>query len=588
MPRKGQTVHPFVREMAREAEAGRISRRDFLRYAGLLGVSAAAAGALFGPAQVLAGTEAGLVHKVEPLSDESPFEIKDLLIKKAEDACARAQKAGESRRFINAGRGNPDFLNTTARKALALLTLFAALAAEEHGETRDLGLRISQKGLSNRLDAFLRGNADAPGAAFLKSAMDHARMNLGMDPDQAAFEIIDAAQGDFYPDPPRILPVTEKIVSEYLNKVLFAGSPPKGRFRLFATEGATAAMVYIFYSLKINKLLAPGDFVAILTPIFTPYLEMPVLKEFGLVNVNVQGDERSGWQIPDSELTKLRDTRIKALFLVNPTNPTSVSLDQDSVSKIARTIRDHNPDCLVVSDTVYSGFVESFFSLCSELPKNVLGVYSFSKYFGVTGWRLGVVMVHEDCVADRLISRLPARDQAGLDFRYRLTSTTPWEIKFIDRLEIDSRDVALAHTGGLSGPQQAAMCLFALFEILDPENEYKKSVTGLLKRRWEALYGALGLTPPEGPQRTRYYALLDLLQLAEAGHGKDFAQALAKQDPLNFLFRLAEEHSMVCLPGQGFAGPRWSIRVCLANVAEKDCAAIGKAVSALLDDYARG
>jgi aspartate 4-decarboxylase len=107
--------------------------------------------------------------------------------------------------------------------------------------------------------------------------------------------------------------------------------------------------------------------------------------------------------------------------------------------------------------------VDEYHDLSALIPENTFGVYSFSKYFGVTGWRLGVVMIHDDCVVDRIISGLSKRDQAILDMRYRLTSTQPEAIPFYERLEMDSRDVALAHTGGISGPQQVAMCLFALF-----------------------------------------------------------------------------------------------------------------------------
>ena len=37
-----------------------------------------------------------------------------------------------------------------------------------------------------------------------------------------------------------------------------------------------------------------------------------------------------------------------------------------------------------------------------ELPHNTIGVYSYSKYFGCTGWRLGVIAVHEDNIYDKM------------------------------------------------------------------------------------------------------------------------------------------------------------------------------------------
>ena len=514
------------------------------------------------------------------LAEESPFEIKNLLIKKAQDACAQSDCT-----MLNAGRGNPNFLNTAVRESFALLTLFAAQAARDGSDVKDVGFRRSKDGLAQALRDFLAGKKSDPGAGFLAEAMDYALKNVEMDPDEMVFQLVDGIQGDFYPDPPRIFPVTEKIVQKYLNRVVFSGAPPKGDFHLFATEGATAAMIYIFNSLKENMVLNPGDKVAIVTPIFSPYLELPELKDYGLETVYIKGSENMGWQVPDSEVAKLKDPKVKALYMVNPTNPTSVSLNADTVKRMADTIREHNPGMVIISDTVYASFVDEFNTFGKELPENILGVYSFSKYFGVTGWRLGVIMVHENCVVDRIIKSLPPKKQAMLDIRYRLISTKPGEIPFYERLEMDSRQVALAHTGGISGPQQVGMCLFSLYELQDQSYSYKKSIMDILKKRWAALFNALGLPEPQGNNLTRYYALIDLKQLAEKMYGPEFAAEFTRGHALEFLFKLAEKHHTVCLPGAGFAGPEWSLRVALANIGEKECAQVGRAVVAVMREY---
>ena len=61
----------------------------------------------------------------------------------------------------------------------------------------------------------------------------------------------------------------------------------------------------------------------------------------------------------------------------------------------------------MVTDDVYGTFVPGFRSLMAEVPHNTIGVYSFSKYFGCTGWRLGVVAIHQDNIFDRAIAKLP-------------------------------------------------------------------------------------------------------------------------------------------------------------------------------------
>ena len=576
--------HPFLHELAHETQNGNVSRRDFLKYASLLGVSLPSAAMLIGldPDTVIAEVTSTNLDWAA-LRAESPFEIKNTLIQRAHTAAEKHP----GMKVLNAGRGNPDFLNTTVRKAMALFMIFAATDAETTKASRkpDIGYRVHKKGLAKRLTAFVNDHRKEPGGAFLKESVDFLLNNVDMDPDEIAFELVDAVQGDFYPDPPRILPVVEDVVNRYLSKIVFSGHPPKGTFHLFATEGATAAMIYVFYSLKANKILNPGDKVAIVTPVFSPYLELPVLDDYDLKTVYISGNEEKGWQIDDSQVAKLKDPAVKALYMVNPTNPTSVALNTDTIKRMSATIKKHNPDMIIISDTVYASFVDEFDTFGRYLPENIIGVYSFSKYFGVTGWRLGAVMIHENSVVDRLIKKLPKRDQALLDLRYRLTSPHPEDIKFFERLEMDSREVALAHTGGLSCPQQVAMTLFALFELLDPQLEYKKNIMGILKERWTALYKALEMEEPTGSNLTRYYALIDLKKLAEKKKGKAFAATMTKGHPLEFLFRLADNQGTICLPGRGFAGPEWSLRVALANIDANDCARVGQDILKVLEGY---
>lgn len=62
---------------------------------------------------------------------------------------------------------------------------------------------------------------------------------------------------------------------------------------------------------------------------------------------------------------------------------------------------------MIISDDVYGTFVDEFRSLVADLAFNTIGVYSFSKYFGVTGWRLGTIALYEENVFDKLIRELP-------------------------------------------------------------------------------------------------------------------------------------------------------------------------------------
>ncbi len=510
----------------------------------------------------------------------SPFEFKNILLDLARKTAMQSKQP-----VLNAGRGNPNFLNTTVRDAFSYLQHFMSNLADSNTEHQHLGFRPQHQGIAKKLQDYLNQKHTGHGAEFLNNAIAFAEENYHLTPDDFVFELGDAALGDFYPMPPRIFPNEEKIFNHYLHRVL-GKQHDKQWFDLFATEGATMAMVYIFNTLKENHLLKPHDHIAIITPIFSPYLEIPALKDYQLREVCVQTTEADQWQIPDEELAKIRNPEIKALFLVNPANPVGVALNPQTCDKLIEIVKKERQDLIIITDDVYATFVEDFTSLAYALPENTIGVYSYSKYFGVTGWRLGLIMIHESNVFDRMIQALPENIQRELDRRYRLDSADPRHIKFIERLEIDSRDVALAHTGGLSGPQQAFMCLLSLFELMNKDYSYKKTIHGILKNRIQLLHDHLGLELLSGPHYTHYYTLINLLRLAEVRHGKAFATHFEKNvTEHEYLIKLAEETATVCLPGSGFAGPSHTVRVSLANLNDDDYAQIGAHMAKVIDDY---
>src|SRR5258708_14472188 len=161
-------------------------------------------------------------------------------------------------------------------------------------------------------------------------------------------------------------------------------------------------MCYISKSMKANRLVRPGDTIALGTPIFTPYLELPHLEDYGLKFVPVRAPQENRFQFTDAELKKLEDPEVKAFFLVNPGNPTGVAISKEVIGKIAKLVKTKRPDLMILTDDVYGTFVNDFVSLLAELPQNTIGVYSYSKYVGCPGWRLGVLAVPETHIFDKM------------------------------------------------------------------------------------------------------------------------------------------------------------------------------------------
>ena len=512
----------------------------------------------------------------------SPFEIKDELIKLAKKTSRTTQSA-----FLNAGRGNPNWIATTPREGYFLLGQFAIGESKRVMEhPAGLGGMPQAQGIAARLEAWLAQHADMPGASFLAEMVPFAVKTFGFDPDAFVHELVDSIIGDNYPVPDRMLVHNERVTHEYLMWAMCGDPKPAGKFDLYAVEGGTAAMCYLFKSLKANRLLHPGDTIALGTPIFTPYIEMTHLEDYALNVVNIAAPQENRFQFTDAELKKLEDPKIKAFFVVNPGNPTGVALSKETIGKIAKLIKTKRPDLMLLTDDVYGTFVPDFRSLLGELPHNTIGVYSYSKYFGCTGWRLGVIAVHEDNIYDKMIAKLPAADLKALDKRYGALTLEPRKVKFIDRIVADSRDVALNHTAGLSLPQQVMMSMFSLVELMDAEKRYQAACKEIVYRRIHALLEGLGLELPPNPLYDGYYGLIDFEFWANKNIGKEAVEYLKKHvHPLDLAFRLAEDHGIVLLNGGGFDAPDWSLRVSLANLDDDVYEEIGRGVRSIARGY---
>ncbi|MEK1890171.1 MAG: bifunctional aspartate transaminase/aspartate 4-decarboxylase, partial [Phyllobacterium sp.] len=227
-----------------------------------------------------------------------------------------------------------------------------------------------------------------------------------------------------------------------------------------------------------------------------------------------------------------------------------------------------------------------FRSLMAELPHNTIGVYSYSKYFGCTGWRLGLIAIHEKNVLDDMIAKLPAKELEALDKRYISITLEPRKLKMIDRIVADSRDVALNHTAGLSLPQQVMMTMFSMSELMDTEKLYQKACMDICKSRVDSLLEGLPLDVQPNPNFAYYYGTIDFEFWLRRYVGEDMVKWLKKNvHPLDLVYRLAEDHSIVLLNGGGFDAPNWSVRVSFANLTDDVYDDIGRAVRAVGRGY---
>lgn len=247
-----------------------------------------------------------------------------------------------------------------------------------------------------------------------------------------------------------------------------------------------------------------------------------MLSEYQMEIVDIGMDGHADWQLPKTEIAKLLDPAIKMFCIVNPSNPPSTKLSDTVLDRLAALVKNQNPGLFIVTDDVCDSFANDFVSLFAKCPNYTLCVYSFSKFFGANGWRLGTTDLHNDNAFDLDLSKLPELEELKLDARYASLTNAPRSLRFIDRLVADSRTVALNHTAGLSVPQQLQMALFALNGLMDREHRYKSASKQLIRQSHQTLYRNMGVQAPHETNDVNYYSLIDLQEIGRTLYGPEF------------------------------------------------------------------
>lgn len=175
-------------------------------------------------------------------------------------------------------------------------------------------------------------------------------------------------------------------------------------------EGITAA---------IMAVTDPGDEVIIPEPTYTSYREVITLA--GCVPVFVPLNEEKGWAFELEKYEQAITPRTKAIFYCNPNNPTGTVYSREQLLGLAELAEKH--DLFLISDEVYKDFLfdsqEKIFSLAelTGLRRRVIRLFSFSKSFAMTGWRVAYLHADESVareilkVHDSLVTCAPVISQ---------------------------------------------------------------------------------------------------------------------------------------------------------------------------------
>jgi aspartate/methionine/tyrosine aminotransferase len=167
--------------------------------------------------------------------------------------------------------------------------------------------------------------------------------------------------------------------------------------RVVATTGSSGAFILSFLA-----LFEPGDRVALANPGYPPYRH--ILTALGCEPVLIETSAATRWALTGEALIAAhRKTPIKGVVVASPANPTGTMMDKAALAALIATAEAEG--IRVISDEIYHGLDYAFPAVtAAALSPNVTVINSFSKYFCMTGWRVGWLVMPDELV--RPVERL--------------------------------------------------------------------------------------------------------------------------------------------------------------------------------------
>lgn len=164
--------------------------------------------------------------------------------------------------------------------------------------------------------------------------------------------------------------------------------------RIAVTTGASGAFPLAFLS-----CLDPGDEVALATPCYPPYVN--VLEALGMRPRLIEAGPETRFQ-PTPALLDASGPPPAALLVASPSNPAGTMLEPAELAALAAWCRDR--DVRLISDEIYHRLVYAGAESTAAAFDDAIVVGSMSKYWCMTGWRVGWLVLPEDMV--RTVERL--------------------------------------------------------------------------------------------------------------------------------------------------------------------------------------
>jgi aspartate/methionine/tyrosine aminotransferase len=219
-----------------------------------------------------------------------------------------------------------------------------------------------------------------------------------------------------YTDAAGIPPLRAAIAADYRARYGVAVDPAE----IIVTTGSSAA-----FQLAFLAAFEPGDRVALAAPGYPAYRN--ILSALGLETVLIEVGENAHYQPNPELLADISD--LAGLIVASPANPTGTMIAPAELARLADYCRERG--IRLVSDEIYHGIVyDGAAETARAFGREAIIVNSFSKYYSMTGWRLGWMLVPPDlarsveCLAQNFYISPPALSQraavAAFDCRSEL------------------------------------------------------------------------------------------------------------------------------------------------------------------------
>ncbi len=203
-------------------------------------------------------------------------------------------------------------------------------------------------------------------------------------------------------------PLRERLARHYQEWYGLAVSPE----RIAVTTGASGAFPLVFLA-----AFDPGDRVAMATPFYPPYVN--ILTALGMHPVLLETGPQNGFQPTIAALEALPEPP-DGLIVASPSNPAGTMLAPEELAAIARWCDAHG--VRLISDEIYHGLhYGKEIATAAAFSDSAVVVNSFSKYFSMTGWRVGWVVLPEElrrpveCLAQNMFICAPAISQVAAE-----------------------------------------------------------------------------------------------------------------------------------------------------------------------------